>query len=219
MVREGLPNQFMARAPKKKQFMAQADDYRSTGCLNVQCPGFVVVSQTSTPGMVLPGGIAAISISKVPAECNNWPLARISLQFIHPQYIQELILLVFFFVLFFLCQDEQTGNWQVFLNQENVGHFPKEIINSMTGATQVQMGGMTYAPAGQKSPPMGNGVAPVTGKTTSASKFAQAKVQGANVAKSRLTKDVSDPAIYNIIVSSVSGPDGNAFQYGGPGGA
>ncbi|KAF8697398.1 hypothetical protein HU200_035996 [Digitaria exilis] len=48
-----------------------ADDYRSTGCLNMQCPGFVVVSQTSTPGMVLPGGIAAISISKVPAECNN----------------------------------------------------------------------------------------------------------------------------------------------------
>ncbi|KAF8701943.1 hypothetical protein HU200_033275 [Digitaria exilis] len=66
-----------------------------------------------------------------------------------------------------------------------VGYFPKEIINGMSAATEVQMGGITYSPSGQKSPPMGSGVAP-----------------GGKVAKSRVTKDVSDPAIYNVELRS-----------------
>ena len=107
----------------------------------------------------------------------------------------------------------------MFLNQQIVGYFPKEIINGMAGATEVQMGGITYAPPGQKSPPMGTGVAPVAGKNTPASKFSEAGVQGANIAKNWVTKDVSDAAIYNIVMISTSGPEGNAFQYGGPGGA
>lgn len=47
--------------------MVQADDYKTTGCLNVICPGFVVLSQTASPVMVLSNGFAtaAISISKV----------------------------------------------------------------------------------------------------------------------------------------------------------
>ena len=44
-------------------------------------------------------------------------------------------------------------------------------------------------------------------------------MQGANIAKNWVTKDVSDAAIYNIVMISTSGPEGNAFQYGGPGGA
>ncbi|CAO2201694.1 unnamed protein product, partial [Urochloa humidicola] len=151
-----------------------ADDYTTTGCFNMLCPGFVVVSQTATPGMVLPTGSGATSIS--------------------------------------ISMDGQTGNWQVFLNQEIVGYFPKEIINGMSGATEVQMGGITFAPPGQKSPPMGTGVAPVAGEVTLASKFTEAGVQGANIAKNWVTKDVSDPAIYNIVMTSFTGPDGNAFQ-------
>lgn len=101
-----------------------------------------------------------------------------------------------------------------------VGYFPKEIINGMSAATEVQMGGITYSPSGQKSPPMGSGVAPVPGKNTLASKFTQLGVQGGKVAKSRVTKDVSDPAIYNVVMTSYSnGPEGASFQYGGPGGA
>lgn len=107
----------------------------------------------------------------------------------------------------------------MFLNQQIVGYFPKEIINDMSGATEVQMGGTTYAPPGQKSPHMGTGVAPEAGKNTLASRFTQVVVQGANVAKNWVSKDVSDPTIYNIVMTSVSGPEGNAFQYGGPGGA
>ncbi|CAO2175504.1 unnamed protein product [Urochloa humidicola] len=156
-----------------------ADNHRTTGCLNLQCPGFVVVSQTSSPGMVLPTGTAGISISK----------------------------------------DGQTGNWQVFLNQQIVGYFPKEIINNMAGATEVQMGGITYAPPGQKSPPMGTGVAPVPGKNTFASKFMQFGVQGADIAKDWLSKDVSDPAIYNVVRLPNTAVDGDSFQYCGPGGA
>ncbi|XP_072150862.1 protein neprosin-like [Setaria viridis] len=115
-----------------------ADDCRMTGCLNTLCRGFVVVSQTAAPAIVLRPGFAGISISK----------------------------------------DGLTGNWQVFLNQEMVGYFPKELINNMAGATQVQMGGITYAPPSQKSPPMGTRVAPVPGKVTLASKFAQGQGAG-----------------------------------------
>ncbi|CAO2206668.1 unnamed protein product [Urochloa humidicola] len=76
-----------------------------------------------------------------------------------------------------ISKDGQTGNWQVFLNQQIVGYFPSEIINGMSGGTEVQMGGITYAPPGERSPPMGTGVAPVAGKVTPASKFTQAGVQ------------------------------------------
>ncbi|RLN04886.1 hypothetical protein C2845_PM13G12260 [Panicum miliaceum] len=115
--------------------------------------------------------------------------------------------------------DGQTGNWQVFLNEQIIGYFPKEIINGMSGATEVQMGGITYSPSGQKSPPMGSGVAPVPGQNTLASKFIEVGVQGAKIGKHWVTKDVSDPAIYNVVMTSVTGPEGNSFQYGGPGGA
>ncbi|CAL4998568.1 unnamed protein product [Urochloa decumbens] len=153
-----------------------ADDHKTTGCLNMLCPGFVLVNQNASPGIALSTGTAGISISK----------------------------------------DGQTGNWQVFLNQQIVGYFPKEIINGMSGAAEVQMGGMTYSPPGQKSPPMGSGVAPVPGQNTLASKFTQVGVQGAKIGKYWATKDVSDPAIYNVVMTS--GPQGDSFQYGGPGG-
>ncbi|CAL5006481.1 unnamed protein product [Urochloa decumbens] len=153
-----------------------ADDHKTTGCLNMLCPGFVLVNQNASPGIALSTGTAGISISK----------------------------------------DGQTGNWQVFLNQQIVGYFPKEIINGMSGAAEVQMGGITYSPPGQKSPPMGSGVAPVPGQNTLASKFTQVGVQGAKIGKYWVTKDVSDPAIYNVVMTS--GPQGDSFQYGGPGG-
>ncbi|TVT97228.1 hypothetical protein EJB05_57536, partial [Eragrostis curvula] len=86
----------------------------------------------------------------------------------------------------------------------------------MDGATQIQFGGITYAPPGQKSPPMGNGVAPSSDHSTAASTFTQLGSRGANVAKKWVAKDVSDPAIYNVVLTSDSntGPQGNAFQYG-----
>ncbi|TVU06120.1 hypothetical protein EJB05_49313 [Eragrostis curvula] len=157
-----------------------ADDHNTTGCRNMDCPGFVLLSQTKTPGMVLPTGTASVSISK----------------------------------------DTQTGNWFVFLDQEIVGYFPKEIINNMSGATNVQMGGITYAPPGQGSPPMGTGVAPMLGKKNLASQFVQIVVKGAKIAKYWVDKDVSNPDIYNIVMTSASstGPQGVSFQYGGPGG-
>jgi hypothetical protein len=69
----------------------------------------------------------------------------------------------------------------LFFNQEVVGYFPNQILN-MDGATQVQMGGITYAP-GQKSPPMGNGVAPSADKNIPASTFTQIEVRGAYASK------------------------------------
>nr|TKW10208.1 hypothetical protein SEVIR_6G147100v2 [Setaria viridis] len=160
-----------------------ADDCRMTGCLNTLCRGFVVVSQTAAPAIVLRPGFAGISISKI----NNLNLNGTDLPdqllylkknctgFTHAQCDHTPHEC---FYQYAKCQDGLTGNWQVFLNQEMVGYFPKELINNMAGATQVQMGGITYAPPSQKSPPMGTRVAPVPGKVTLASKFAQGQGAG-----------------------------------------
>ncbi|KAI5012185.1 hypothetical protein ZWY2020_024319 [Hordeum vulgare] len=49
-----------------------ADDYKETGCLNMQCPGFVAVNQYITPGMALPSGSSiALAISR-DGQTGNW---------------------------------------------------------------------------------------------------------------------------------------------------
>jgi hypothetical protein len=46
--------------------LMQADDYKETGCLNMQCPGFVAVNQYIAPGTALPSGSSiALAISRV----------------------------------------------------------------------------------------------------------------------------------------------------------
>ncbi|TVU06112.1 hypothetical protein EJB05_49305, partial [Eragrostis curvula] len=170
-----------------------ADGYQTTGCLNLLSLGFVLTSPTAAPGMVLPTGN---------------PVFRLVSAFLR-----------YLFRALYSNPFTESGDWYVFLNQESVGYFPKQIFNNMDGATEVQMGGITYAPPGQKSPPMGNGVAPSSDTNITASTFTHIEVQGANVARDWVTKDV-DQAIYNIVMTSKSntGPQGVAFQYGGPGG-
>ncbi|KAL6900806.1 hypothetical protein ACP4OV_005482 [Aristida adscensionis] len=155
-----------------------ADDYDQTGCLNMLCSGFVMLSQTVTPGVIIPTGTIGLNMSR----------------------------------------DGQTGNWMVDLGQDIVGYFPKEIFDGLNGATQVQMGGMSYAPPGESGPPMGNGVAPPGNGSYTAATFTQLGAVGAEYDRWWLTKDVSDPAIYNVMKTSSTGPQGDSFQYGGPGG-
>lgn len=52
-------------------FWIQDDDHKTTGCLNMLCQGYVLVSQTASPGMVLPTGTAGIRLSKVTTECSQ----------------------------------------------------------------------------------------------------------------------------------------------------
>ncbi|KAF0900299.1 hypothetical protein E2562_030466 [Oryza meyeriana var. granulata] len=158
-----------------------ADDYHKTGCMNMLCPGFVLLSRTTTPGMVLAIGSIPLNISK----------------------------------------DVQTGNWQVVVGDEIVGYFPKEIINGMSGATQVQMGGIVYAPPGQRSPSMGNGFLPVHhGGNYPAANFTWVSAQGAKIPNWTVARDVADANVYDATVTSDSGtgPEGVVLQYGGPGG-
>uniref|UniRef100_A0A0D3H062 Neprosin PEP catalytic domain-containing protein n=1 Tax=Oryza barthii TaxID=65489 RepID=A0A0D3H062_9ORYZ len=145
-----------------------ADDYHKTGCMNMLCPGFVLLSRTTSPGMDV----------------------------------------------------VQTGNWQVVVGDEVVGYFPKEIINGMSGGTEVQMGGIVYASPGQKSPPMGNGIQPVHGGNYRAARFTWVAAQGARIANWTVARDVADINIYDATVTSSSGigPEGVVFEYGGPGG-
>ncbi|KAF8701942.1 hypothetical protein HU200_033274 [Digitaria exilis] len=62
-----------------------ADDHKTTGCLNMLCPGYVLVSQTASPGIVLPTGTAGISLSKVTTECSQ-ALACHCTRFMYAQY-------------------------------------------------------------------------------------------------------------------------------------
>ncbi|XP_024317811.1 uncharacterized protein LOC104584211 [Brachypodium distachyon] len=48
-----------------------ADDYQKTGCLNYECPGFVVTSQATTPGMALPVGKITLKIL-IDFQIRNW---------------------------------------------------------------------------------------------------------------------------------------------------
>ncbi|KAF2919631.1 protein neprosin [Oryza sativa Japonica Group] len=157
-----------------------ADDYHKTGCMNMLCPGFVLLSRTTSPGMVLTTGSIPLNMTK----------------------------------------DIQTGNWQVVVGDEVVGYFPKEIINGMSGGTEVQMGGIVYASPGQKSPPMGNGIQPVHGGNYRAARFTWVAAQGARIANWTVARDVADINIYDATVTSSSGtgPEGAVFEYGGPGG-
>jgi len=79
--------------------VVQADDYNTirydtTGCFNLLCPSFVVLSQNAGPRMVLPtgSGTVGVNISKVATEpeCNPDPshLTSHCTRFINAQYIQ-----------------------------------------------------------------------------------------------------------------------------------
>ncbi|KAM0906071.1 hypothetical protein ACQ4PT_017026 [Festuca glaucescens] len=117
---------------------------------------------------------------------------------------------------------DESGNWLVFLNTELVGYFPGPIVNGMSSGTQVQMGGSVYSPPSlNTSPPMGSGVSPLPGPYNGAAKFTQVSCHGPKGITYRTTKDVANSTIYNAMVTSTSpdGPEGVAFQYGGPGGS
>jgi len=68
--------------------------YKTTGCFNLLCPSFVVLSQNAGPRMVLPtgSGTVGVNISKVATEpeCNPDPshLTSHCTRFINAQYIQ-----------------------------------------------------------------------------------------------------------------------------------
>ncbi|KAI5012183.1 hypothetical protein ZWY2020_024317 [Hordeum vulgare] len=159
-----------------------ADDYKQTGCPNMQCPGFVVANQYIAPGTALPSG-SSIDLA--------------------------------------IFRDGQTGNWLVSVNGLIVGYFPPAIVKGMDGSTQVQAGGTVYAPPGNRSPPMGSGIAPGPNSNNGAAKFKWLAVRGSKKIKFRKTKDVNVSSIYDVVVTSASenGPEGFSFQYGGPGGA
>nr|BAC99644.1 carboxyl-terminal proteinase-like [Oryza sativa Japonica Group] len=200
-----------------------ADDYHKTGCMNMLCPGFVLLSRTTSPGMVLTTGSIPLNMTKVinavhhialnlfnvkkgacSVCCQNQPYHLL----VKPNFSNANIL------------DIQTGNWQVVVGDEVVGYFPKEIINGMSGGTEVQMGGIVYASPGQKSPPMGNGIQPVHGGNYRAARFTWVAAQGARIANWTVARDVADINIYDATVTSSSGtgPEGAVFEYGGPGG-
>uniref|UniRef100_A0A0E0AV90 Neprosin PEP catalytic domain-containing protein n=1 Tax=Oryza glumipatula TaxID=40148 RepID=A0A0E0AV90_9ORYZ len=129
-----------------------ADDYRKTGCMNMLCRGFVLLSRTTTPGMVLTTGSIPLNMTKV------------------------------------------------VVGDEVVGYFPKEIISGMSGGTEVQMGGVVYAPPGQKSPPMGNGIQPVHSGNYRAARFTWVAAQGARIANWTVARDVADTNVYDATI-------------------
>ncbi|CAM0944466.1 unnamed protein product [Alopecurus aequalis] len=49
-----------------------ADNYQETGCLNMQCPGFVVTNEAIAPGMALPVGTTISIAIERDSSSGNW---------------------------------------------------------------------------------------------------------------------------------------------------
>ncbi|ONK60462.1 uncharacterized protein A4U43_C08F18730 [Asparagus officinalis] len=109
-----------------------ADGY-DTGCYNLHCQGFMVISRDFSPGMEITqlstyGGIQKaidISIFKDPDEGNWW-----------------------------LTYGEERSL---------VGYWPKELFNNLEKPNEVDYGGASYSPYNEPSPPMGSGHMPCEG--------------------------------------------------------
>lgn len=168
------------------------DGYKS-GCYNLLCQGFFVVSHDFGPGSeILPlstyNGIQEsieILISKDP-KSGNWWLSY--------------------------GKDKSL-----------IGYWPKELFNKLDKATEIDWGGAVYSPLNKPSPPMGSGHLPVEGRNrTGCFKNIQLVNDKNELYDPKDMQDTIGgdiPTYYDIEGLNDSGqPDGFYFFYGGPGG-
>ncbi|XP_020243222.1 uncharacterized protein LOC109821447 [Asparagus officinalis] len=169
-----------------------ADGY-DTGCYNLYCQGFMVISRDFSPGMEITqlstyGGIQKsidICIFKDPEEGNWW-----------------------------LTYGEERSL---------VGYWPKELFNNLEKPNEVDYGGAAYSPYNEPSPPMGSGHMPYEGPNKTCYflniKLVNKRNQLYSPKSNRVRLKSTRPDYYGIDGNYDSGyPDGYKFRYGGPGG-
>lgn len=118
-------------------------------------------------------------------------------------------------------QDKASGNWWFNVNDEPLGYWPKDLVPALAnGASYVGWGGLTLGPAGEPSPPMGNGHIP-DGDFRKAGFFSSMKVVDATDSlvnpppdETAIDVDCDNYSIENNDDASMN----PSILYGGPGG-
>ncbi|XP_074580977.1 protein neprosin-like [Curcuma longa] len=108
------------------------DGYK-TGCMNLNCKGFIQVSATHGPGFAFTGTDLSTYKGK-------------------QAYFD-----------FQILKDPKSGNWWLAMGGINLGYWPKELLPRFDKSSAVDLGGSVYTPNNKASPPMGNGHFPQEG--------------------------------------------------------
>ncbi|KAG6502035.1 hypothetical protein ZIOFF_041922 [Zingiber officinale] len=153
------------------------DGYQ-TGCMNLNCKGFVQVSATHAPGYAFKGD-------------NLSTYGGLQAYFD-----------------FRIQKDPQTGNWWLAMDRVNLGYWPKELFPNLDVSKLIQFGGQVRTPNDVPSPPMGNGHFPQEGAelvalTSSSPRqvLSAAKLRDALFAQHPLTAMLS---VLSILAASLS---------------
>ncbi|CAN1286389.1 hypothetical protein LINPERPRIM_LOCUS19284 [Linum perenne] len=170
-----------------------ADGYKSTGCYNLDCPGFV---QTSAKGTVL--GAIIHPISK------------------YGDSQQEIISVKF-------RRDLNNGNWWLIYQGEEIGYWPAELFKNLnTTAKLIEWGGCvvnTKVGKFEIASEMGSGHYPTEGfgKAAFFSNLGFVIEDGEFMDADGLVLQKSKPGCYNIDLNDKTENWGVNFYYGGPG--
>ncbi|KAK0600597.1 hypothetical protein LWI29_016526 [Acer saccharum] len=124
--------------------------------------------------------------------------------------------------------DQVTGNWWLFLDDKQIGYWPKELFTHLKGgADSIHYGGWTYHPPENiMSPPMGIGLLPDRIITKYSSFFYNMQVayqynNFIDINGRNLERIVDNTSCYNAIYLGTKLDAvirGDTFNYGGPGG-
>ncbi|KAJ9679073.1 hypothetical protein PVL29_021105 [Vitis rotundifolia] len=176
-----------------------ADNYRTTGCFNSLCPGFVQISRENYLGQILPiseyGGdmqyMLDILIFKDPKSGNWW-----------------------------MAHETKHGR------KEFIGYWPKSIFTTMAdSASEIQFGGKAYSPLNQPAPPMGSGHFDANDFSRTCFISNMQLVDSSNILfepKNTSLLEITDnpnPDCYQVAYKGYTGePRRYAMLFGGPGG-
>ncbi|CAN1286395.1 hypothetical protein LINPERPRIM_LOCUS19284 [Linum perenne] len=166
-----------------------ADGYKSTGCYNLDCPGFV---QTSAKGTVL--GAIIHPISK------------------YGDSQQEIISVKF-------RRDKDNGNWWLILQGEEVGYWPAELFKNLnTTARLIEWGGSVINTE-EAASEMGSGHFPSEGfgKAAFFSNLLFLNADRFYVDANGIKVQATKPGCYDIVLNDNTVNWGVNFYYGGPG--
>ncbi|XP_042405101.1 uncharacterized protein LOC121995423 [Zingiber officinale] len=173
-------------------FTFSTTDGYQTGCMNLNCKGFVQVSATHAPGYAFKGD-------------NLSTYGGLQAYFD-----------------FRIQKDPQTGNWWLAMDRVNLGYWPKELFPNLDVSKLIQFGGQVRTPNDVPSPPMGNGHFPQEGYDKASfflfSRFIGEDNQAYTPGKGSASLITNADAKYYQVVGDPPSRGDWDVAYGGPGG-
>ncbi|KAG6499806.1 hypothetical protein ZIOFF_039598 [Zingiber officinale] len=111
-----------------------------------------------------------------------------------------------------ISRDPHTSNWMLYNDLEQIGYWPREILNNMADSSQIQLSATASSPINKPSPPTGNG-----------------KIGGASFKSIKITDGRNNPYPPSVRNAAAFNELGRPFYeadynqgcclfYGGPGG-